>query len=191
MDGDRVDVVRRASASRKASELGRWLGAAPHAVGLSVKIWRASAPITCARSTALTMPAASGQVRAQPAPVGKHRRHRTMRRWGPTMRRPHSTHGSSARSSATAGSSPSRPARSGAGVIYRYLRDQVFTEDRLYPEKEVNQRLALFHPDVATIRRGMVDAGLVTRDGRGVPPRSVTWATAAWPGVACEPWLGG
>jgi hypothetical protein len=49
-------------------------------------------------------------------------------------------------------------------VIYRYLRDQVFTEDRPYPEKEVNQRLALFHPDVATIRRGMVDAGLVTRD---------------------------
>jgi hypothetical protein len=49
-------------------------------------------------------------------------------------------------------------------VIYRYLRDQVFTEDRAYPEKEVNQRLALFHPDVATIRRGMVDSGLVTRD---------------------------
>jgi hypothetical protein len=49
-------------------------------------------------------------------------------------------------------------------VIYRYLRDQVFTEDRLYPEREVNQRLALFHPDVATIRRGMVDAGLVTRE---------------------------
>ena len=49
-------------------------------------------------------------------------------------------------------------------VIYRYLRDQVFTEDRAYEEREVNMRLALFHPDVATIRRGMVDAGLVTRD---------------------------
>ena len=48
-------------------------------------------------------------------------------------------------------------------VVYRYLRDQVITEDRGYPEAEVNQRLALFHPDVATIRRGMVDAGLVTR----------------------------
>ena len=48
-------------------------------------------------------------------------------------------------------------------VIYRYLRDQVFAEDRDYEEREVNQRLALFHPDVATIRRGMVDAGLVTR----------------------------
>jgi hypothetical protein len=49
-------------------------------------------------------------------------------------------------------------------VIYRYLRDLIFTEDRAYPEREVNQRLALFHPDVATIRRGMVDAGLVTRE---------------------------
>ena len=50
-------------------------------------------------------------------------------------------------------------------VVYRYLRDQVFAEDRDYEEREVNQRLALFHPDVATIRRGMVDAGLVTRSG--------------------------
>jgi hypothetical protein len=48
-------------------------------------------------------------------------------------------------------------------VIYRYLCDEVFTEDRGYEEREVNQRLGLFHPDVATIRRGMVDAGLVTR----------------------------
>lgn len=49
-------------------------------------------------------------------------------------------------------------------IVYRYLRDEVFTEDREYPEAEVNQRLALFHRDVATIRRGMVDAGLVTRE---------------------------
>ncbi len=48
-------------------------------------------------------------------------------------------------------------------VIYRYLRDAIFTEDRAYEEREVNMRLALFHPDVATIRRGMVDARLVTR----------------------------
>ncbi len=48
-------------------------------------------------------------------------------------------------------------------VVLRYLRDRVFTEDRPYPEKEVNQRLALFHPDVASLRRYMVDGGLVTR----------------------------
>lgn len=49
-------------------------------------------------------------------------------------------------------------------VIYRYLRDAVFSEDREYEEREVSMRLALFHPVVATIRRGMVDAGLVTRE---------------------------
>lgn len=48
-------------------------------------------------------------------------------------------------------------------VVIRYLRDRCFTEDRPYPEKEVNQRLALFHPDVATLRRAMVDDGLMTR----------------------------
>lgn len=48
-------------------------------------------------------------------------------------------------------------------IILRWLRDRVFTEDREYPEKEVNQRLALFHPDVASLRRGIVDAGLASR----------------------------
>ena len=49
-------------------------------------------------------------------------------------------------------------------VVIRYLRDRCFTEDRPYPEKEVNQRLALFHPDVATLRRAMVDEGLLLRE---------------------------
>lgn len=49
-------------------------------------------------------------------------------------------------------------------LILQWLRDAVFTEDREYPEAEVNQRLALFHPDVAALRRYMVDGGLVTRD---------------------------
>ncbi len=49
-------------------------------------------------------------------------------------------------------------------VVLRYLRDQCFAEDRAYPEKEVNQRLALFHPDVAALRRYMVDAGIMTRE---------------------------
>ena len=48
-------------------------------------------------------------------------------------------------------------------VDLRYLRDRVFTEDRAYPEAEVNQRLALFNRDAAALRRYMVDAGLVTR----------------------------
>jgi ArsR family transcriptional regulator len=49
-------------------------------------------------------------------------------------------------------------------VVLRWLRDRVFTEDRDYPEKEVNQRLALFHPDVAALRRYLVDYGLVSRE---------------------------
>lgn len=48
-------------------------------------------------------------------------------------------------------------------LVLRFLRARVFTEARGYPEKEVNQRLAPFHPDVAALRRYLVEAGLVTR----------------------------
>ena len=48
-------------------------------------------------------------------------------------------------------------------IVLRYLRDHCFTEDRPYPEKEVNQRLGLFHRDVASLRRYLVDSGLMTR----------------------------
>lgn len=51
-------------------------------------------------------------------------------------------------------------------VILRFLLERVFVEDRPYPEKEVNQRLALFHPDVAALRRYLVDEGLVDREAR-------------------------
>jgi hypothetical protein len=50
------------------------------------------------------------------------------------------------------------------GVILRYLLERCFPDDRSYPEKEVNQRLALFHPDVAALRRYLVEAGLLTRE---------------------------
>jgi hypothetical protein len=59
-------------------------------------------------------------------------------------------------------------------VILRFLVERVFTEDRTYPETEVNQRLALFHPDVASLRRYLVDGGLVQR-AAGV------YARRAWP----------
>ncbi|HEX5826555.1 MAG TPA: DUF2087 domain-containing protein, partial [Candidatus Limnocylindrales bacterium] len=49
-------------------------------------------------------------------------------------------------------------------VILRFLLERVFTEDREYPEKEVNQRLALFHPDVASLRRYLVDERYVDRE---------------------------
>ena len=50
-------------------------------------------------------------------------------------------------------------------VVLRYLRERCFAEDREYPEKEVNQRLALVHPDVAALRRYLVDSRLMTRAG--------------------------
>jgi hypothetical protein len=58
-------------------------------------------------------------------------------------------------------------------VMLRFLLERVFTEDREYPEKEVNQRLALFHPDVAALRRYLFDAGYVDRD-HGMYRRSRT-----------------
>ena len=49
-------------------------------------------------------------------------------------------------------------------VILRFLLERVFAEDRAYPEKEVNQRLAVFDPDVAALRRYLVDDGYVDRE---------------------------
>ncbi len=48
--------------------------------------------------------------------------------------------------------------------MLRHLRDLCFPEDRVYPEKEVHHRLALFHPDVAALRRYLVEFRLMTRD---------------------------
>ena len=61
-------------------------------------------------------------------------------------------------------------------VVLRYLLGRCFTEDRPYPEKEVNQRLALFHPDVASLRRFLVEYGMVTREA-GVYRRAGVTAT--------------
>jgi hypothetical protein len=56
------------------------------------------------------------------------------------------------------------PARQGKRLyVLRELRERCFPEDRDYPEKEVNMRLALVHPDVAALRRYLVDAQLMTR----------------------------
>lgn len=49
-------------------------------------------------------------------------------------------------------------------VILRFLVDRCFAEDRAYPEKEINQRLALYHPDVAALRRYLIEVGFMTRE---------------------------
>src|SRR5262245_51784982 len=48
-------------------------------------------------------------------------------------------------------------------LLLPVILDRSFPEDRDYEEKEVNMRLALLHPDVAALRRYLVDYGLMTR----------------------------
>lgn len=51
-------------------------------------------------------------------------------------------------------------------VVYRYLVDRVLPDPaEVVHERDVNMRLALWHPDVATIRRALVDLGFVRREG--------------------------
>jgi DNA-binding MarR family transcriptional regulator len=48
-------------------------------------------------------------------------------------------------------------------TVLRYLAEKVFERKRKYPEKEVNQLLAVRHPDAASLRRYLVDEGFMTR----------------------------
>lgn len=48
-------------------------------------------------------------------------------------------------------------------VVLRQLAETVFERKRKYPEKEVNQLLAVRHPDAASLRRYLVDEGFMTR----------------------------
>jgi ArsR family transcriptional regulator, arsenate/arsenite/antimonite-responsive transcriptional repressor len=48
-------------------------------------------------------------------------------------------------------------------VVLRYLAETVFEAGQSYPEKDVNMRLALRHPDVASLRRYLVDEGFMSR----------------------------
>jgi hypothetical protein len=57
---------------------------------------------------------------------------------------------------------PARPRK--RELLLPVILDQCFPEDREYEEKEVNMRLALLHPDVAALRRYLVDGRLMTRD---------------------------
>ena len=48
-------------------------------------------------------------------------------------------------------------------VVLRLLAETVFEKKRKYPEKEVNQLLAVRHPDSASLRRYLVDEGFMVR----------------------------
>jgi hypothetical protein len=49
-------------------------------------------------------------------------------------------------------------------LLLQVILDRCFPEDRGYEEKEVNVLLALLHPDVAALRRHLVDARFMTRE---------------------------
>jgi len=57
---------------------------------------------------------------------------------------------------------PAKPSK--RDLLLDVILDLSFPEDRDYEEKEVNMRLALLHPDVAALRRYLVDARLMTRE---------------------------
>jgi hypothetical protein len=58
---------------------------------------------------------------------------------------------------------PAKPSK--RELLLPVILDRCFPEDRPYEEKEVNMRLALLHPDVAALRRYLVDGRWMTRDG--------------------------
>jgi hypothetical protein len=57
---------------------------------------------------------------------------------------------------------PAKPSK--RNLLLPIILDRCFPEDREYEEKEVNMRLALLYPDVAALRRYLVDANLMTRE---------------------------
>jgi len=50
-------------------------------------------------------------------------------------------------------------------VILRWLRDRLFPDDADVDEAEANARIATVHPDVAALRRYLVDTALLARSG--------------------------
>ena len=48
-------------------------------------------------------------------------------------------------------------------IVLRHIAETTFERKHKYPEREVNQRLALRYPDVASLRRYLVDEGFMTR----------------------------
>ena len=71
---------------------------------------------------------------------------------------------------------PAKPSK--RDLLLPAILDRCFPEDRDYEEKEVNMRLALLHPDVAALRRFLVDGRWMTREA-GIYRRAQPMATAS------------
>ena len=57
---------------------------------------------------------------------------------------------------------PAKPSK--RDLLLPVILNRCFPEDRDYEEKEVNMRLALLYPDVAALRRYLVDGRLMVRE---------------------------
>jgi hypothetical protein len=73
---------------------------------------------------------------------------------------------------------PAKPRK--RDLLLPVILDQCFPEDRDYEEKEVNIRLALLHPDVAALRRYLIDGRWMTRQA-GIYRRAVPLAVPVTP----------
>ncbi|MGH2467719.1 MAG: DUF2087 domain-containing protein [Candidatus Limnocylindrales bacterium] len=49
-------------------------------------------------------------------------------------------------------------------AVLGHIASRAFEPDRAYPEGEVNMALAMWHPDVASLRRYLVDEGFMRRE---------------------------
>ena len=79
MDGERRDLRPRPAARGTRAISGDGSARRRQAVGLSLKIWSAVAPISAARSAALTMPSAEARWAPRRRPSGSIARHRSGR----------------------------------------------------------------------------------------------------------------
>ena len=78
---------------------------------------------------------------------------------------------------------PAKPSK--RDLLLPVILDRCFPEDREYEEKEVNMRLALLHPDVAALRRYLVDGRWMNREAgiyRRARPMEPMEPTEAPPG---------
>jgi hypothetical protein len=62
------------------------------------------------------------------------------------------------------GSLLSIPTRARKRLVILHHISQEFEPGRRYDEREVNEMLRVFHPDVAALRRYLVDEGFLARD---------------------------
>jgi hypothetical protein len=66
------------------------------------------------------------------------------------------------------------PAQHSKRVVVLQHLVRIFEPGVRYPEREVNALLAVWHPDVAALRRYLVDEGLLTREA------GVYWRSGGW-----------